>query len=116
MSNDNELYDSSIVMNALIESVLDNVDVNDEEFNENNSDAKRRLAYVSVISNLEPIEGADLIECATVEKRNVVVKKGEFEIGDECVYIESDTILPELEVFEFMRARNFKLKIAKKKG
>lgn len=86
------------------------------DFLENNSDAKRKLAYVSVVSKLEPIDGADNILCATIENRNVVVKKGELEVGDECVYIESDTIVPERPEFEFLRSRNFKVKIAKIRG
>ena len=37
----------------------------------------RKLATVRRISRIQPIEGADNIELATVDGWNVVVKKGE---------------------------------------
>ncbi|PRP84212.1 hypothetical protein PROFUN_08412 [Planoprotostelium fungivorum] len=39
----------------------------------------RPLAYVQIISDLKPIEGADMIEVATVLGWQVVVKKGQYE-------------------------------------
>jgi hypothetical protein len=76
----------------------------------------RKLAYIQTIKNLEPIEGADQIEKATILGWNVVVKKGEFSIGDKCVYIEIDSKLKEKETFEFLRSRKFRIKIIKLKG
>ena len=40
------------------------------------------LASVQKVLKLEPIEGADLIEKATVLGWEVVVKKGEYRVGD----------------------------------
>jgi RNA ligase (TIGR02306 family) len=68
------------------------------------------LATIKIIDNLEPIENADAIEKATVEGWSVVVKKGEFQIGDLCVYIEIDTVAPEKPEFEFLRPRGFRIK------
>lgn len=56
---------------------------------------KRKLVTVRTIDALDPIEGKDLIEVATIEGWKVVVKKGEFKIGDPCVYFEIDSFLPD---------------------
>lgn len=55
---------------------------------------ERKLATIEVIRDLQPIEGADRIEVAKVRGWNVVVKKGEFNVGDKCVYFEVDSVLP----------------------
>lgn len=54
----------------------------------------RKLVTVRRISELLPIEGADLIEVAKVDDWSVVVKKGEFAPGSYCVYFEIDSFLP----------------------
>lgn len=54
----------------------------------------RKLATVRLISCLDPIEGADRIELATVDGWQVVVKKGEFEVGDPAIYFEIDSWVP----------------------
>ena len=76
----------------------------------------RKLASIQKIKNIEPIEGADLIEKATVLGWQLVVKKDDFEIGDYCVYCEIDSILPEKPEFEFLRPRHFRIKTIKMKG
>lgn len=53
----------------------------------------RKLATIQRITGLRPIEGADLIEVADVLGWSVVVKKGEFSVGDLCVYFEIDSFL-----------------------
>ena len=54
----------------------------------------RQLATVRRISALTPIEGADLIEVATVDGWNVVVKKGDFHVGSLATYLEIDSWVP----------------------
>ena len=54
----------------------------------------RKLATIRVIDALNPIEGADAIECATIGGWKVVVKKGEFNVGDRAVYCEIDSWIP----------------------
>lgn len=55
---------------------------------------ERKLATTRRISNIEPIEGADAIEVATVDGWKVVVKKNEFEVGQLVTYIEIDSWVP----------------------
>lgn len=69
-----------------------------------------KLASVQKILNLSPIEGADLIEKATVLGWEIVVKKGEYSIGDLCSYIQIDTVVPELPEYEFLRERKFRVR------
>jgi RNA ligase (TIGR02306 family) len=54
----------------------------------------RKLATIRVIDELNPIEGADAIECAVVGGWKVVVKKGEYAVGDPAVYLEIDSWVP----------------------
>lgn len=77
---------------------------------------ERKLASVQVIKDLTPIEGADKIERATVLGWHLVVKKGEFQVGDKCVYCEVDSVLPEKPEFEFLRPRGFRIKTVKLRG
>jgi hypothetical protein len=76
----------------------------------------RELAYIQQIKNLKPIPNADKIECAEILGWEVVVKKSDFKVGDLVVYVEIDSILPELSCFEFMRPRKFKVKTIKLKS
>lgn len=54
----------------------------------------RKLASIRRISAIDPIEGADAIEVATVDGWAVVVKKGEFAPGDLACYLEIDSWVP----------------------
>lgn len=76
----------------------------------------RKLATIQKIKNLQPIEGADKIEKATVLGWELVVKKGDFSVGDYCVYCEIDSVLPEKPIFEFLRPRKFRIKTVKLRG
>lgn len=73
----------------------------------------RKLASIRKVSELLPIEGADNIEVAQIDGWKVVVKKGEFQVNDLCIYFEIDSILPEKEEFEFLRHVNFRIKTIK---
>jgi hypothetical protein len=45
------------------------------------------------------------------------VKKGEFQVGDKCIYVEIDSILPEDNPnFEFMKDRKYRVKTIKLRG
>jgi len=54
----------------------------------------RKLATIRVISQLKAIKDADLIEVAVIDGWEVVIKKGEFNVGDLCVYLEIDSWVP----------------------
>lgn len=68
----------------------------------------RTLASIQKILDLQPIPGADAIEKATVLGWNVVVKKGEFKVGDLCIYIEIDSLLPVRPEYGFLQAGGVK--------
>jgi RNA ligase (TIGR02306 family) len=54
----------------------------------------RKLATIRKIDAISPIEGADAIEVATLGGWKVVVKKGEYTVGDLAVYCEIDSWIP----------------------
>ena len=76
----------------------------------------RQLASIQRIKQLDPIPGADAIVRATVLGWHVVVKKGEFAVGDLCVYCEIDSLLPDRPEFEFLRPRNMRIRTARLRG
>lgn len=54
---------------------------------------ERKLASVRIIADLLPIPGADLIETAVIDGWTVVVKKGEFTVGQKVCYFEIDSFV-----------------------
>ena len=76
----------------------------------------RKLASIQRIKALEPIEGADAIEKATVLGWQLVVKKGEYKVGDLTVYCEIDSILPERPEFEFLKSRGMRVRTIRLRG
>lgn len=66
----------------------------------------RSLASIQCITSINPIENADNIEKATVLGWQCVVKKGEFNVGDLCVYVEIDSILPNTWWSKFLKEKN----------
>lgn len=78
---------------------------------------ERALAHVEQIVDIQPIEGADKIEVATVLGWKVVIAKADnFKVGDKVVYIEIDSKVPERPEFEFLRDRKFRVKTIKLRG
>ncbi len=76
----------------------------------------RQLATVQTITDIQPIPEADAIEVASVLGWKVVIKKGEFNIGDRIVYCEVDSIMPERLEFEFLRSVKFRIKTRRMRG
>ena len=71
--------------------------------------AERELVSVQTVSSVAPIEGADRIEAVGVRGWTVVCKKGEFVIGQPCLYFEIDSFLPvNNPIFAFLEARGTK--------
>ena len=54
----------------------------------------RKMATIRKIDSIRPIEGADAIECAIVGGWTVVIKKGDFAVGDLAIYCEIDSFIP----------------------
>jgi RNA ligase (TIGR02306 family) len=54
----------------------------------------RKMATIRVVDGIAPIDGADAIEIALIGGWKVVVKKGEFTVGDRAVYLEIDSWVP----------------------
>jgi RNA ligase (TIGR02306 family) len=70
---------------------------------------ERKLASIRIISDIQPIEGADAIELAIVDGWKVVVAKTVgHQIGNKVVYCEIDSFLPIEPEFEFLRKSSFK--------
>lgn len=76
----------------------------------------RKLACIKIISDIIPIKGKDKIVLAIIDGWSVIVQKNEFKIGDKCIYVECDSVLPETEQFEFLRSKNFRIKTMKMAG
>lgn len=76
----------------------------------------RKLASIQRIVDIKPIENADVIEVASVLGWHVVVKKGEFKVGDLVVYCEVDSVLPDKEEFQFLANKRFRIRTVKMRG
>ncbi len=75
-------------------------------------DNQRALATVDTIADVRPIPDADAIECVRVRGWDVVVKKGEFSVGDPCVYIEVDAHLDVADPrFAFLASRGVRTNV-----
>lgn len=76
----------------------------------------RKLASIQKIKALELIEGADAIEKATVLGWQLVVQKGQFNVGDMVVYCEIDSVMPDKPEFEFLKSRGMRIKTIRLRG
>jgi len=74
---------------------------------------ERKLAHIEKITEIRPIPGADKIEVATILGWEVIIKKGDFKIGDKVVYVEIDSIMPALPEFEFLKDRKYRIRTIK---
>lgn len=75
----------------------------------NKKEMERKLASIRKISNISPIEGADMIELVIVDGWKVVVAKNVgHKVGDLVIYCEIDSFLPIKEEFEFLRKSSYK--------
>lgn len=76
----------------------------------------RNLASIQKIIDIQPIPGADKIVLASVLGWKVIAKKGEFQIGDKCVYFEVDSILPKIPAYFILERYNFRVKTIRMRG
>ena len=66
---------------------------------------QRALASVRRIDDLRPIDGADRIETAVIGGWTVVVRRGEFAVGDTAVFLELDAVPPDEAPYRFLWTR-----------
>lgn len=77
----------------------------------------RKLAHIEKIEWISPIPNADNIELVGVLGWQCIAKKGEFQLGDKCIYIEIDSIVDKNNsAFAFLEPRGFKIKTMKMRG
>jgi len=74
------------------------------------------LATIERVLELGTHNNADTLEIAKVLGWKIVVKKGEFQVGDLVVYIRTDTIVPDCPEFEFLRNKQFRVKPLRLRG
>lgn len=69
----------------------------------------RKLASIRIISDIQRIPEADMIELAIVDGWKVVVAKNVgHKVGDMVIYCEIDSFLPIRDEFEFLRKTSYK--------
>lgn len=74
----------------------------------------RELVKIRTIKELNPIPGADEIEVASVDGWEIVVRKGEFIIGDPAIMLEIDSVVPNDDArFAFLEKTKFRVKTIK---
>ena len=68
------------------------------------TDTIRKMASVQKIASLTPIENSDFLEVAMMENLGwkVVVKRGEFKVGDKVIYFEIDSAIDVKDLPPFM--------------
>lgn len=74
----------------------------------------RNLASIQKVTKIEDIYGADYICLAHILGWQCIVKKGEFNVGDLCVYFEIDSIIPESMGLTWLKSP--RIKTMKMKG
>ncbi|MDR0822808.1 MAG: hypothetical protein LBN20_03390 [Endomicrobium sp.] len=73
----------------------------------------RKLASIQKITEIVPIHNYSRVVLATVLGYKSVIKKGEFKVGDLCVFFEVDCVLPRKPEYEFMRQHGFRIRMVK---
>jgi len=79
------------------------------------------LATYETITEILPIEGADRIELARVQGWQSVIRKGEFKVGDQVIFVPIDTVLTPSAWNEHLQDKNdpskpIRLKTVKLRG
>lgn len=76
----------------------------------------RKLVTIQKVREIFPIEGADAIEAIKILGWIVVVKKGEFKVGENVVYAEIDSMFPKKPEFEFLEKVNYRIRTVRLRG
>ena len=77
-----------------------------------------KIATIEVISKLEkhPNPEVNSLSIATVLDWEVVVRTENYKVGDKVLFVEPDSVVPEIPEFEFMRKCGFRVRTVKFKG
>jgi len=75
-----------------------------------------REATIQRIIDVQPVENSDFLDVVKVLGWQVVTKRGDFRVGDLCVYIALDSIVRESMIFEFLRKEKFRIKTKRLRG
>jgi len=73
-------------------------------------------ATIQEVLEVKDHTNADALELVTILGWQVVVKKGEFNVGDKVVYVGLDSILPPEPEFEFLSKNKYRINTAKLRG
>lgn len=74
----------------------------------------RALAYIVTIDEIKPIPNYDRVEHARVGGWWIIVRKGQFNVGDKALYIETDSLVPSDDKrFDFLESKHYKVKTIK---
>jgi RNA ligase (TIGR02306 family) len=68
----------------------------------------RKLASVQTINSVEPVPNSDNLDVVGVLGWKCVTHRGDFKVGDPCVYFEIDSFLPIKPEFEFLRQKCYR--------
>ncbi len=63
---------------------------------------KHKLASIQVINDIKPHPNADLLELAYVNGWQVVIPKGAYEVGEDVIFFEIDSFIPEFKELSFL--------------
>jgi RNA ligase (TIGR02306 family) len=76
----------------------------------------RKLASIQRIHAISNIENSDNLAVASVLGYKSVIRRDEFKVGELCVYIEYDSILPKTAEFEAFEKNNYRLRTERRRG
>lgn len=89
-------------------------------------DFDRKLASIQIVENIEKHPNADTLEFATILGWQIIIKKGDAQIGDKVIFCEIDSLLPvnatwlPIAIIERIRQKNikntFRIKTIKLRG
>lgn len=74
------------------------------------------LASIQKILSVESHKGADLLDIVTVKGYKAIVRRGQWKVDDLCVFIEPDSVLPEVSWSVVYRAKSNRVRAIRLRG
>lgn len=74
------------------------------------------LASIQPIVSVEKHPNADLLDIAKVLNYECIVKRDQWKVGELCIFIEPDTVLPQVPWSVFYRSKSNRVKAIKLRG